>query len=94
MKITSTQKKENLLLHFMRLGFASQIVTKKRIIYRKKNETIDKEWYTYRTESFPNGYMIAVGFSYNCKLKMRKIVKGVKINSDYYQNNINSIVRY
>ena len=31
-------------------------------------------------ESYPKGFMIVAGFSYNGKLKIRKVAKSVKIN--------------
>ena len=37
---------------------------------------------------FPKGFMIAAGFCYNSKLKIKKVSSKAKINSLYYQQNI------
>ncbi|UYV76528.1 hypothetical protein LAZ67_14000994 [Cordylochernes scorpioides] len=39
-------------------------------------------------ESYPKGFMVACGISYEGKLKIRKVERNAKINSEYYQNNI------
>ena len=39
-------------------------------------------------ENFIKCFMIIIGFSYTGKVKIRKVEKNVKINSDYYQKYI------
>jgi hypothetical protein len=39
-----------------------------------------------RQESFDEGYMAITGFSYNRKLKIRKLEKNIKLNSIAIRN--------
>src|SRR5258705_9068263 len=38
--------------------------------------------------SFAKGFMIVAGYSYNGKLKLRRVEKNAKINAKYYQDHI------
>ena len=73
----------------MKLGSTLIIVIKKRsIYYKKRGEKYICPWFKESKESYPKGFMIVAGFSYNGKLKIRKAAKSVKINATYYQEHI------
>ena len=45
-------------------------------------------WFKESKESYPKGFMNLASFSYNGKLKIRKVAKSIKINATYYQEHI------
>ena len=61
---------------------------KRSIMYRPRDKKDLVQWYTECAESSPKGFMIATGISHKGKLKIRRIEKNAKINSEYYQRNI------
>lgn len=61
---------------------------KRSIYYRKRGEKNVQTWFRQCKESFSKGFMIVAGFSYNGKLKIRRVEKNVKINSSYYQEKV------
>lgn len=65
--------------------YLSDCNRKRSIYYRKRGEKDINCWFRENKESFAKGFMVITGFSYNGKLKIRKVEKNVKINSDYYQ---------
>lgn len=59
------------------------IVTKKRAIYcHKRREKILNTWVRKFKETFSKGFMIVGEFSYNGKLKIRKVEK--KYHNQFY----------
>jgi hypothetical protein len=68
--------------------YLSDTNKKRSIYYTSRSKKDDRVWCRQRTESFPKGFMVMAGFSYQGKLKLRKIERNTKINSVYYQNNI------
>ncbi|UYV72309.1 hypothetical protein LAZ67_9002572 [Cordylochernes scorpioides] len=61
---------------------------KRAIYYQKRVEKSRPIWLKECAESYPKGFMVACGISYEGKLKIRKVEINAKINSEYYQNNI------
>lgn len=61
---------------------------KRAIYYHKRGEKNLSTWFKESKESFSKGFMIVAGFSYNGKLKIKRVEKNVKINSKYYQEHI------
>ena len=61
---------------------------KRAIFYKKRGEKNTETLFRECRESFPKGFMVVAGFSYNGKLTIRKIEKNAKINSKYYQDKI------
>ncbi|UYV72765.1 hypothetical protein LAZ67_10000614 [Cordylochernes scorpioides] len=61
---------------------------KRAIYYQKRVEKSRPIWLKECAESYPKGFMVACGISYEGKLKIRKVERNAKINSEYYQNNI------
>ena len=54
----------------------------------KKRRKRFRHWFRGKKESFAKGFIIFTGFAYNGKLKIRKVEKNIKTNSDYYQKYI------
>ena len=58
------------------------------IVIKKRGKKDYETWFKESRESFPKGFMVAAGFSYNGKLTIKRIEKNAKINSIYYQEKI------
>ena len=58
------------------------------IYYQPRGEKNFDRWYREAKESFPKGFMVIAGYSYNGKLTIRQVEKNVKVNSAYYQTNV------
>jgi hypothetical protein len=58
------------------------------IMYREKGAKNFRRWVRVCKESFPKGFMVVAGYSYRGKLKIRRVKKNCKINSQYYQEEI------
>ncbi|UYV60750.1 PDE2A [Cordylochernes scorpioides] len=65
-----------------------QVTTKKSYILSKWVEKSRPIWLKECAESYPKGVIVACGISYEGKLKIRKVERNAKINSEYYQNNL------
>lgn len=60
---------------------------KKKVYYQKLWEKVIQIWIWECKESFTKGFMIATGFSYNGKLKIRRVERNAKIYSSYFLKN-------
>lgn len=58
------------------------------IFYRPRDTNDFKVWFKECKESFPRGFMIVAGYSYNGKLTLHRVDPKAKINSAYYQTNV------
>jgi hypothetical protein len=60
----------------------------RKIFYSRRDGGDLESWYRQAKESYPKGFMVVAGFSYNGKLKLRKVDRHTKINSAYYQTEV------
>lgn len=68
--------------------YLSDTNKKRSVFYQSRTKSKADIWYRECNESFPKGFMVVAGISYEGKLKIRRIGKNAKINSEYYQTNI------
>ncbi|UYV69955.1 SETMAR [Cordylochernes scorpioides] len=65
------------------------IASKDEEFFRHGIRMLPERWEKVEcAESYPKGFMVACSISYEGKLKIRKVERNAKINSEYYQNNI------
>jgi hypothetical protein len=68
--------------------YLSDCDKKRAVFYRSRDSQDRSDWVRECKESFPRGFMVVAGYSYNGKLPIRRIEPNAKINAAYYQEKV------